>query len=77
MFMCLTLHRLLDTNCHKHQSMLGRLWCLRKKERFKRICESMPRNPQRSTNKMAAEENVRCRTTQVVINEDLIFRLYR
>lgn len=76
-FIYRTINRLLDTNSCKDRPRSGRPRTVRTKKCIKRIREKIRRNPQRSANKMAAEENMSRRTMQLILNEDLGFRPYR
>ena len=69
------MNRLLEINSCKNRAWLGCRRLARTKERIKRIRERIRRNPQRSANKIAAEENMSRRTSHVTLNEDLGFRL--
>ena len=67
----------METISCKNRAQPGRHCLAHTKERIKRICEKIRRNPQRSANKIAAEENVNRRTLQVILNDYLGFLLYR
>ena len=66
----------METNSCKNRAQPGRRHSVRiKEQKRKKNREKIQRNPQRSANKIAAEENMSRRTSHVTLNEDLGFRL--